>query len=162
MTNRACRSHLSALTVPLGLRRLLARYHYVAVFGCMHLHSSACWQYFFLKACNSVYSGTLCAPSACPQHYTCLKLAHICVSISMCVWSMGCNSLWLQPRPLAGKAVGLAGLNRALKLCSSAWLGWWLRARLHVRLKRYSRELTERPPAWKQDSVIMSYYWQPY
>jgi len=52
-------------------------------------------------------------------------------------------------RPLAGRAVSLAGLSRALKqLCSSARLLWWLWARLHVTLRKYSRKLlTGRPPA---------------
>lgn len=81
----------------------------------------------------------------------------VCFYYHVCVRSMGCNSLWLQPRPLAGKAVGLAGLSRALKqLCSLARLRWWLQARLPVRLKRYSRELlTERRP-WDNMRTLSS------
>lgn len=122
---------------------------------CIRLH--ACRQYFFF---------TLCAPSM--HAPACLHTVHVeicmCVSVWACVsgaWAVTHSDC--EQRPLAGKAVGLAGLSRALEqLCSSARLRWWLTARLHVTPKRHSRELlTGRPPAWTQDKVFMSHCWQP-
>lgn len=136
---------------------------WVRLHVCIHLHLSAC----FFGCLWGLWSYTCTALCVCACMLYIFKAIWMCVCISMCV-SCVCqehcyNSLWLRAEALAANAVGLAGLSRALKqLCRSARLRWWLRARLCVTLKSYSTELlTGRPPAWKQDSVTMSYCWQP-
>lgn len=148
---------------------------WLCAYICIHLHASILYFFSCLRVCIGLWLYThapLCVPHMCAPvcihrvlYCTCFSYPHVRFRFSMCVsgaWVVTHSDCEL--RPLAGEAVGLAGLSRALKqLCSSARLRWWWRARLHVTLKRYSRELlTGRAPAGKQGSVIIvSYCWQP-
>ena len=80
--------------------------------------------------------------------HTVKSYLYVCVCISMCVsgaWAVTHSDC--EPRPLAGKAVGLAGLSRALKQLSSAPLVAAGPAPCHT------EEVLKRTPYWEASNV---------
>lgn len=136
-----CQAHWACSVVSLYMSA--CSFFHVCTYMCMCLHAYCiclCWF-------------TYCTPNLCICTHA--DVLHVC-KLFACVFLLACVlRTWVvthsdcESRPLAVRAVRLAGLSRALKqLCSSARLRCRLWARLHVTLKRYSRELlTGRPPA---------------
>lgn len=126
----------------------------------MCLHTCAHASVLFLYVYMLVYGGVHTYTSL---FYLCMSL-HACIlynfKLSICVFlSMCVSGAWVvthsdcEPRPLAGKAVGLAGLSRAskaalqLSLLSSAPLVVAGPSPCH------SEEVFKRTPYWEASSV---------